>query len=50
MEPLNNYLLWSLSYYVYLVDNITLRLNFQRVYSIGESLSYYMCLITCMCV
>ena len=50
MNPLNNSLLWSFSYEVYLVDNISLCLNFQQVYSIVESLFYYTWLMTCICV
>ena len=35
---------------MYLVDDISLHINFQRVYSVDERLCYYTRLITCMCV
>ena len=35
---------------VYLVDEISFRLSFQRVYSVGERLCCYTRLITYMCV
>ena len=38
MNPFNKYLLYYLYLDVYLVDNISLCLNFQRVYSVGDSL------------
>ena len=50
MKPFDNSLFLSISSDAYLVDNISLRLNFQRVYSVGENQCYYTCLITCMCV
>ena len=49
MKPFNNYLLYSL-FYAYLFGHISLFLNFQQVYSVGERLCYYMRLFACMCV
>ena len=42
MNQFNNSLLYSLSLDVYLVENISLRINFQRVSSVGERLCYSM--------
>ena len=35
---------------MYLVEDILLSLNFQRVYFVGEPLRYYTRLLSCMCV
>ena len=50
MNPFNNYLLQYLSSDIYLVDNISIRINFQRAYSVSERYLYYMCLLTWMCI
>ena len=34
----------------FLVDEISLHLNFQQFYSVGDRLCYFTRLITCMCV
>ena len=50
MKLLNKILVWFLYSGVYLVDRVSLSLNFQQVYSVGERFRYYTCLLTCMCV
>ena len=50
MKPFNNSLLYSLSLGVYLVDKISLCVNFQGVHYSGDILCYYVRLLTCMCV
>ena len=49
MKPFYKYLLYYLSLDIYLAGDISLCINFQWVYSVGDCLCYYTCFITCMC-